>query len=88
MQSVRLPDPQHGGSGDQSADHVVAGARIRLATVKARCDCQPGALPDLSADTSRSSPAPDPSPTTTVEGSGAGDPVTGLEEGGGDMVGR
>ena len=27
----------------------------------------------------RCPPAPDPSPTTTVEGSGAGDPATGLE---------
>jgi hypothetical protein len=39
-----------GGSEDRSVDHGAAGARIMLAAVKARRDCQPGPLPDLSAD--------------------------------------
>jgi hypothetical protein len=39
-----------GGSDDQSRDQDPAGARITLAAVKARHDCQPGPRPDLSAD--------------------------------------
>ncbi len=39
-----------GGSEDRLADQGVAGALITLVAVKARRDCQPGPLPDLSAD--------------------------------------
>jgi hypothetical protein len=39
-----------GGSEDQSRDQGLAGARITLAAVKVRHDCQPGPLPDLSTD--------------------------------------
>jgi hypothetical protein len=39
-----------GGSEDQSSDQGPAGARITLAAVKARHDCQPEPLSDLSSD--------------------------------------
>jgi len=39
-----------GGSEDQSSDQGPAGARINAAAVKARHDCPPGPLADLSAD--------------------------------------